>query len=104
MEEGCRLAAIQLGEDRRKRRVPRPRRAGRGRVTRHDGDAIRVERVEGIFDLGNSRARIFCNKADPELLAIDRFYRTAEDIDASLHGRAIQAWLEGDILRIAAVD
>jgi len=42
--------------------------------------------------------------AEPELLAIDRFYRTAEDIDASLHGRASQAWLEGDILRIAAVD
>ena len=43
-------------------------------------------------------------KAEPELLAIDGFYRTAEDIDASLHGRAIQAWLDGDALRIAGVD
>ena len=53
---------------------------------------------------GNSKARIFCSRAEPELLAIDGFYRTAEDIDASLNGRAIQVWLDGDALRIAAVD
>ena len=52
----------------------------------------------------NSKARIVCIRAEPELLAIDGFYRTAEDIDASLHGRAIQVWLDGDALRIAAVD
>jgi septum site-determining protein MinC len=68
----------------------------------HVYGALRGRALAGVN--GNSRARIFCNKAEPELLAIDRFYRTAEDIDASLHGRAIQAWLEGDMLRIAAVD
>ena len=68
----------------------------------HVYGALRGRALAGVN--GNSRARIFCNKAEPELLAIDRSYRTAEDIDASLHGRAIQAWLEGDILRIAAVD
>jgi septum site-determining protein MinC len=68
----------------------------------HVYGAIRGRALAGAN--GNSKARIFCNRAEPELLAIDGFYRAAEDIDASLHGRAIQAWLEGDILRIAAVD
>ena len=68
----------------------------------HVYGAIRGRALAGL--IGNSKARIFCSKAEPELLAIDGFYRTAEDIDASLHGRAIQAWLEGDALRIAAVD
>jgi len=68
----------------------------------HVYGALRGRALAGVN--GNSRARIFCNRAEPELLAIDRFYRTADDIDTSLHGRAIQAWLEGDMLRIAAVD
>ena len=68
----------------------------------HVYGAIRGRALAGLN--GNSKARIFCSKAEPELLAIDGLYRTAEDIDASLHGRAIQAWLEGDALRIAAVD
>jgi septum site-determining protein MinC len=68
----------------------------------HVYGAIRGRALAGAN--GNAKARIFCNRAEPELLAIDGFYRTAEDIDASLHGRAIQAWLDGDTLRIAAVD
>src|SRR5215470_19137610 len=58
MEEGCRLAAVQCGEHRRKRYVARPRRTGGGRVTRHDGYAICVERVEGIIDLAQRRVWI----------------------------------------------
>ena len=68
----------------------------------HVYGAIRGRALAGLN--GNSKARIFCSKAEPELLAIDGFYRTAEDIDASLHGRAIQVWLEGDALQVAAVD
>ena len=68
----------------------------------HVYGAIRGRALAGLN--GNSKARIFCSRAEPELLAIDGFYRTAEDIDASLHGRAIQVWLDGDALRIAAVD
>ena len=68
----------------------------------HVYGAIRARALAGLN--GNSKARIFCSKAEPELLAIDGFYRTAEDIDASLHGRAIQVWLEGDALQVAAVD
>jgi len=53
---------------------------------------------------GNSRARIFCNRIEAELLAIDGYYRTADDVDASLRGKRVQAWLDGDQLMIAALD
>lgn len=46
--------------------------------------------------MGNSSARIFCNKLEAELIAIDGFYKTAEDLDPGLRGRAVQMWLEGD--------
>ena len=53
---------------------------------------------------GNSRARIFCSRNEAELLAIDGYYRTAEDMDASLRSRPVQAWLEGAGLLIAALE
>ena len=53
---------------------------------------------------GNSRARIFCSRIEAELLAIDGYYRTADDVDASLRGKRVQAWLDGDQLMIAALD
>jgi septum formation inhibitor MinC len=31
-------------------------------------------------------------------------YRTADDVDASLRGKRVQAWLDGDQLMIAALD
>jgi septum site-determining protein MinC len=52
---------------------------------------------------GNRQARIFCSKIEAELLAIDGFYRTAEDLDASLQGRVVQAWLNGEVLMVAAM-
>ena len=53
---------------------------------------------------GNPAARIFCSSVDAELLAIDGYYRTAEDLEAGLHNRPIQAWLEGATLMIAPLD
>jgi len=52
---------------------------------------------------GNANARIFCNKIEAELLAIDGFYQTAEDIDLTLRGRPAQAWLEGNAMKITAL-
>jgi septum site-determining protein MinC len=49
---------------------------------------------------GNSAARIFCQKIEAELLAIDGYYQTAEEIDANLRNRPAQAWLEGDMMKI----
>jgi septum site-determining protein MinC len=54
--------------------------------------------------MGNARARIFCRKNEAELLAIDGYYRTAEDMDASMRGRPVQSWLENRVLSIAPLD
>jgi septum site-determining protein MinC len=48
---------------------------------------------------GNGTARIFCNRLEAELIAIDGFYLTAEDMEPDLRGRAVQAWLEGHALK-----
>ncbi|MGE0749939.1 MAG: septum site-determining protein MinC [Variibacter sp.] len=53
---------------------------------------------------GNSAARIYCQKIEAELLAIDGYYRTAEDINAELRNRPIQAWLDGDMMRITPLN
>ena len=49
---------------------------------------------------GNPSARIFCQKIEAELLAIDGYYQTAEELDAGLRNRPAQAWLDGGIMRI----
>jgi septum site-determining protein MinC len=53
---------------------------------------------------GNSRARIFCQRVEAELLAIDSYYKTADDIEESLRRGPIQAWLEGETLKISALN
>jgi septum site-determining protein MinC len=53
---------------------------------------------------GNPRARIFCSKAEAELLAIDGLYTTADSMDAALRSRPIQAWLAGNAMMITALD
>jgi septum site-determining protein MinC len=51
----------------------------------------------------NRQARIFCSRIEAELLAIDGFYRTIDDLDESLCARPVQAWLEGETLMISAL-
>ncbi len=54
---------------------------------------------------GNARARIFCHRVEAELLAINSYYRTADDIEDSLRRRPAQAWLdEGNALQISAMN
>lgn len=53
---------------------------------------------------GNRKARIFCQRLEAELLAIDGYYRTAEDLDAELRGKPTQAWLADETLIIAEID
>ena len=53
---------------------------------------------------GNARARIFCHRVEAELLAIDSYYKTAEDIEESLRRGPAQAWLEGSTLKISALN
>jgi septum site-determining protein MinC len=53
---------------------------------------------------GNSSARIYCQKIEAELLAIDGYYQTAEEIDASLRNRPAQAWLQGNTMKITPLN
>jgi septum site-determining protein MinC len=53
---------------------------------------------------GNPHARIYCQKIEAELLAIDGYYQTAEQIDDTLRNRPAQAWLEGDIMKITPLN
>ncbi len=53
---------------------------------------------------GDGRARIFCQKIEAELLAINGYYKTADEIEESLRGRPTQAWLDGKMLAITALN
>lgn len=50
-----------------------------------------------------NKARIFCTRMEAELIAVDGIYRTAEDLDDALRGRAVRVWTENDALRFAAL-
>lgn len=68
----------------------------------HIYGALRGRAMAG--SMGNARARIFCSKNEAELISIDGYYRTAEEMDASLRGRPAQCWLQDRVLSIAALD
>lgn len=53
---------------------------------------------------GNAAARIFCNRLEAELLAIDGLYKTADDIPQQLVGRTIQARLDRDALLMTPLE
>jgi len=52
---------------------------------------------------GNTRARIFCQRVDAELLAIGSYFKTADEIEENLRDRPAQAWLEGTTLRVSTM-
>lgn len=53
---------------------------------------------------GNAKARIFCREFHAELVAVAGHYKVLEDIPTDLRGKAVQVWLDGDQLKIAALD
>jgi septum site-determining protein MinC len=53
---------------------------------------------------GNRGARIFCRQLQAELLAIDGYYRTADDIAPALRNRPVQAWLDDTALAVAEIE
>jgi septum site-determining protein MinC len=67
----------------------------------HVYGALRGRAIAG--STGDAGARIFCRKLEAELLAIDGLYKTAEDMEPDLRGRAVQVWLEGDAIKMAAL-
>lgn len=52
---------------------------------------------------GNASARIFCRKLEAELIAIDGFYKTADDMEPELRGKPGQVWLEGETIKAATL-
>lgn len=68
----------------------------------HVYGALRGRAMAGT--MGNSSARIFCRKFEAELIAIDGFYLTAEDIQPGLRGKPVQIWLEGEAIRAEALN
>jgi septum site-determining protein MinC len=53
---------------------------------------------------GNPRARVFCHRFEGELLAIGAHYKTADEIEESLRRGPVQAWLDGNTLKISAMN
>jgi septum site-determining protein MinC len=68
----------------------------------HIYGALRGRAMAG--SMGDAKARIFCRKNEAELMAIDGYYRTAEDTDAQLRGRPVQVRLDGKGLTIAVLE
>ncbi|MHB0767506.1 septum site-determining protein MinC [Bradyrhizobium sp. 5.13L] len=68
----------------------------------HVYGALRGRAMAGVN--GHTSARIYCQKIEAELLAIDGFYQTADDIDEALRGRPAQAFLQGNTMRITALN
>jgi septum site-determining protein MinC len=52
---------------------------------------------------GDAGARIYCQNFQAELISIAGQYRVFEDIPAALRGKPVQAWLEDDKLKLAAL-
>lgn len=67
----------------------------------HVYGALRGRAVAGLLEAKG--ARIFCGRLEAELLAIEGVYRTADELDAAVQGRAVQAWLDSGDLRVAAL-
>lgn len=68
----------------------------------HVYGALRGRAMAGVN--GNPSARIYCHKLEAELLAIDGYYQTVDGMDPALRNRPAQAWLEGEIMKITALN
>ena len=67
----------------------------------HVYGALRGRAIAG--STGDPRARIFCQSFEAELLGINGSRKTAEDVEPQLHGRAIQAGLDGGDIAVTAL-
>lgn len=68
----------------------------------HVYGALRGRALAGCA--GNPKARIFTQKFEAELVAIDGLYQTADELNPSLRGRPIQMWLDGETIMMTAFD
>jgi septum site-determining protein MinC len=68
----------------------------------HVYGTLRGRAIAGLS--GNAGARIFCTKLQAELLSIDGVYQTADDMPAKILGKPVQAWLDGDRMKISVLE
>ena len=68
----------------------------------HVYGTLRGRAVAGVA--GNGAARIFCRRLEAELLAIDGLYRTADDIEPGLRGKAARHGWKANSMRVAGLD
>jgi septum site-determining protein MinC len=68
----------------------------------HIYGTLRGRAMAGVA--GDSRARIYCHRAEAEFLAIDSHYKMGDDFQADLQSKPIQAWLDGETLKISAIN
>lgn len=52
----------------------------------------------------NSGARLFCRCFEPELVAINGLYCTADEVDPALLAQPVHAWLEGNTINMSVID
>jgi len=53
---------------------------------------------------GNNRARIFCSRFEAELVVIGGFYKSAQDIDPEFFGKAVQIWLQDNVILLKVME
>lgn len=68
----------------------------------HIYGTLRGRAMAGVT--GDAHARIFCHRVEAELLAINSYYKMADDIADDLRSQPVQAWLEGKALRISTIN
>ena len=67
----------------------------------HIYGALRGRAIAGA--LGASKSRIFCQKFEAELVSIDGFYQTADTMDPTLRGRAVEIQLVDGAIVISPI-
>ena len=68
----------------------------------HVYGALRGRAIAGA--VGDPAARILARKFEPELIAIDGLYKTADDLGGSRWGQSVQARLEGDSIVLVPLE
>jgi len=68
----------------------------------HIYGALRGRAIAGA--VGDPGARILTRKFEPELVAIDGLYKTADDLGGVRWGQSVQARLEGDAIVLVPLD
>jgi septum site-determining protein MinC len=68
----------------------------------HIYGTLRGRALAGIF--GDDKARIFCHRLEAELIAINGYYKVADELEPHVQKRSVHARLEHGAVQITALD